>query len=130
VNALVEMADLALLDAAGIPPDPGMQGRSLGPLLRGERTEHRSSVYCEFYDANFRYSPTPMATCSRTTRHKLSYYRGLPAGELYDLEKDPGEFTNLWSDPEARAVKEAMLLELAGRMTDAVDPLPIRNAPW
>jgi len=132
VDALVEMADLAptLLEAAGIPPSPGMQGRSLGALLRGERAEHRSSVYSEFYDANFRYSPTPMATCVRTKRHKLAYYRGLPAGELYDLEKDPGEVTNLWSEPGARDAKEAMLLELAGRMTDTVDPLPVRNAPW
>ncbi len=132
LDALVEMTDLAptLLEAAGIPPTPGMQGRSLGALLRGERTEHRNSIYCEFYDANFRYSPTPMATCVRTKRHKLAYYHGLPAGELYDLEKDPREFTNLWSDPGARDAKEAMLLELAGRVTETIDPLPLRNAPW
>ncbi len=131
-DALVEMADLAptLLEAAGIPPAPGMQGRSLGPLLRGERADHRSSIYCEFYDANFRYSPAPMATCVRTKSHKLAYYRGLPAGELYDLDKDPGEFTNLWSHPVARDVREDLLLELAGRVTDTIDPLPLRNAPW
>jgi len=132
VDALVELADLAptLLEAAGIPPAPGMQGRSLGPLLRGERTTHRNSIYCEFFDANFQYDPTPMAMCVRTRTHKLNYYQGLDIGELYDLEKDPGEFHNLWSDPGARAAKEAMLVEMAARAIDTVDPLPERHAPW
>jgi arylsulfatase len=132
VDALVEMVDLAptLLEAAGIPAPTGMQGRSLGPLLRGEKTEHRTSIYSEFYDSNFRYNPPPMATCVRTNRHKLAYYHGLDIGELYDLEQDPGEFVNLWSEPRARDAKESMLVELAARMTDTVDPLPDRNAPW
>ncbi len=132
VDALVEMVDLAptLLEAAGLPAPSGVQGRSLVPLLLGERTEHRRSVYSEFYDSNFRYDPPPMATSVRTKRHKLTYYLGLDAGELYDLEKDPGEFHNLWSDPLARDAKETMLLELAGRVTETVDPLPDRNAPW
>jgi arylsulfatase len=132
VDALVELVDVAptLLEAAGIPEPKGMQGRSLGPLLRGEQTEHRDSIYSEFYDSNFQYSPTPMATCVRTKQHKLTYYHGLKVGELYDLEKDTGEVTNLWTSPNARDVKESMLVELAGRMTETVDPLPDRNAPW
>jgi arylsulfatase len=132
VDALAEMVDLAptLLEAAGIPAPSGIQGRSLTPLLRGERTEHRRSIYSEFYDSNFKYNPTPMATSVRTKQHKLTYYHGLDIGELYDLEKDPGEFNNLWADARARDAKEAMLLELAGRVTETVDPLPDRNAPW
>jgi arylsulfatase A-like enzyme len=131
-DALVEMVDLAptLLDAAGIPAPKGMQGRSLSPLLSGKTAAHRDSVYMEYYDSNFLYAPPPMATSVRTRTHKLTYYRGLDAGELYDMEKDPGEFENLWSSPRARDVRERMLLELAGRMTDTVDPLPDRTSPW
>lgn len=131
-DALVEMVDLAptLLDAAGIPIPKGVQGRSLTGLLRGERTEHRDSIYVEHYDSTFLYDPPPMATSIRTRTHKLTYYHGLEAGELYDLGKDPSEFENLWSNPRARDVREAMLLKLAGRMTETVDPLPDRSSPW
>jgi hypothetical protein len=71
-----------------------------------------------------------MAMCVRTRTHKLNYYQGLDIGELYDLEKDPGEFHNLWPDPGARTAKEAMLVEMAARAIDTVDPLPERHAPW
>jgi len=32
-----------------------------------------------------------------------------PDGELYDLETDPGENHNLWSDPAAAELKTALL---------------------
>ena len=32
----------------------------------------------------------------RTKRYKLVVYHGLGLSELFDLEKDPGEFENLW----------------------------------
>ena len=66
----------------------------------------------------------------RTRTHKLSYCHSLKTGELYDLERDPGEFRNLWSSPNARDVREGLLLALLNRMADTVDPLPARNSAW
>jgi arylsulfatase A-like enzyme len=53
-NALVELTDIvptiSELCIGGI--EPGVQGRSLVPLIRGAPPEsHRSSVYCEYYNA-------------------------------------------------------------------------------
>ncbi len=131
-DALVEMTDITptLLDAAGIPLPQGIQGRSLAPLLRGETTAHRDSVYMECYDSSHLFAPPPMATSVRTHNRKLSVYHSLNAGELYDLEKDPGEVRNLWDDPKARGMREEMLFKLVNRMADTVDPLPARKSAF
>jgi len=131
-DALVEMVDLAptLLEAAGVPVPSGMQGRSLAPVLTGRATAHRDSIYSEHFDSSFLYDPPPMGACVRTARYKLSYFYHLASGELYDLEKDPGEVQNLWSSPAAKDVRQEMMEKLMGRMVETVDPLPERKTLW
>lgn len=132
VDALVEMVDLAptLLEAAGSGPHAGMQGKSLTRLLRGETTAHRDSIYMENYDPNGHSGKPTMATALRTKQHKLAVYHSLGTGELYDLEKDPHEFTNLWEHPQHRDVRDRLTMQLMARMMDTVDPLPRKQAPW
>ena len=132
VDALVEMVDLAptLLEAAGIAPHPGMQGKSLLRVLRGETRQHRDSVYMENYDPVGAGGRPVLATALRTRRHKLAVYHSLNAGELYDLEKDPGEFQNLWADARYRDVRGELTAALMERMIETLDPLPRKNAPW
>ena len=132
VDAMVELLDLAptLLESAGLPIPPGMQGHSLTPLLTGATTKHRDSVYIEYFDANALYDPPPMASCVRTEKYKLSYYNNLSTGELYDLEKDPGEFHNLWNAPSQKDVQAQMMQRLVARMIETVDPLPERVSAW
>ncbi|MCW8129040.1 MAG: sulfatase-like hydrolase/transferase [Planctomycetota bacterium] len=130
-QALVEMTDLAptLFEAAGVPRHPGMQGRSLWPLLTGKAplNEFREDVYCEFYGANPSKDPVKKyATLVRTRTHKLVAVHGRPEGELYDLTADPGEHRNLWFDPAHTAVKAEMLTRLCNRMAQTADPLPER----
>jgi arylsulfatase A-like enzyme len=129
-DALVEMVDITptLLEAAGLPITEGVQGRSLQPLMTGAAVQHRESVYMEFYDTS-RAEPVT-ATTVRTSSARLTAYHQLRTGELYDLRKDPGEFTNLWDDPNARPLKEQLMAELVHRMAGTVDPLPVRRAPW
>ena len=50
-----------------------------------------------------------MAASVRTERHKLSYYHNLGTGELYDLQKDPGEVQNLWASASAKDVRAEMM---------------------
>lgn len=134
-RALVELVDLAptLLDAAGLPRHPGMQGRSLWPLLTGAGglDEHRADVYCEYYNAMpWHTKPAAYATMVRTHQHKLAAMHGLESGELYDLVQDPGEKVNRWDDPAYQALKTELLQRLSDRMAWTIDPLPPREAPW
>jgi arylsulfatase A-like enzyme len=134
-KALVELVDLpqALLDAIGLPHSPGMQGRSLWPLLAGERSPdmHREDVYCEYYNAMpWHEAPTAQTTMVRTDRFKLAVDHTTGHGELYDLQADPNETRNRWDDPAYGATKAAMLTRLSNRMAWTVDPLPPRRAAW
>ncbi len=134
-DALVELTDLpqTLLDAIGLPHHPGMQGKSLWPMLlgRADRHHHRDDVYCEYYNAMpWHQEPTAQTTMVRTRRYKLTVAHGLDEGELYDLEGDPDETNNLWYDLGSLSVKTDMLKRLCDRMAWTVDPLPPRRAEW
>jgi arylsulfatase A-like enzyme len=121
-DALVELVDLAptLLDAAGLEIPYFMQGRSLLDLLRGEASadHHKQSVVTEFNDAlgSAQESVPTHATMNFDGRYKTVVYHGHDLGELFDLREDPGEFTNLWHDPEMKDLKSELLL----RHLDAV----------
>jgi len=135
VAGMVELVDLAqtVLDAAGLDHHPGMQGTSLWPMLTGDlpAQRHRDDVYCEYYNAMpWHRDPTAQLTMLRTNRYKIVVDHGYNSGELYDLNGDPGEFSNLWSDPASRDIKADMLLRLCNRMAWTVDPLPERRAAW
>ena len=133
-GAMVELTDLAqtLLDAAGLGRHPGMQGRSLWPMLTGvaSAASHRKDVYCEFY-TNRAHDPDRdgWVTMVATERHKLIAHHGR-MGELYDLSADPTETVNLWDSPEHLPLKAEMLARLADRMAATADPLPPRLAAW
>src|SRR5690606_21501914 len=133
-TALVELVDIAptLLEAAGLPRYPGMQGRSLWPMLTGEAPldQHRDDIYCEYYNAMpWHRDPTAQATMVRTERYKLVAVHGV-GGELYDLERDPNETHNQWDNPDYAPVKLELFSRLCDRMAYTVDPLPERRAAW
>ncbi|NLF38251.1 sulfatase-like hydrolase/transferase [bacterium] len=127
-NALVELGDLAptLLDAAGLPRDPGMQARSLWPFLTGtDRARFRDDVYCEYYNSNPN-KPRQYCTMIRTDTHKIVVWHGQELGELYDVQADPNETRNLWDDLSSANVKMAMMKRACDRMAYTCDPLPER----
>jgi len=134
-SALVEMVDLAptLLEAAGVPAHPGMQGRSLWPMIAGQAKadHHRDDVYGEFYDAmDCHRDPVANLSMIRDHQYKLVADHTHASGELYDLREDPHEHVNLWDAPDRQSIKSALLLRLCNRMAETVDPLPPRLASW
>ena len=118
-TTLGEMAlniDLAptLLDIAGLTPHRDIQGRSLVPVLKQEARDWRSSFLVEYFtDTVFPRIRNMGYVAVRTPRHKYIQYRELPGmDELYDLEKDPYEETNLFARSEARETLREMQAEL------------------
>ena len=135
VTGLVELVDLAptLLEAAGLPREPGMQGRSLWQgIAAGEGHSDRETAFCEYANAmswHAQERPTFLSMV-RSESHKLVVDHGTGAGELYDLRNDPGEVHNLWDDPARVGLRAEMLLKLADRLAFTADPLPERRADW
>lgn len=104
VDRVVANIDIAptLLDIAGIEPPAHMDGRSFLPLVKGEDVPWRDYLLYEYYwEHNYPHTPTMHAI--RGERFKYIRYHGIwDVDELYDLQADPRETTNLIADP-ARA---------------------------
>jgi arylsulfatase A-like enzyme len=120
-DQLVANVDLAptILDLAGLPVPESMQGRSVAPLLRGQRpADWRTSVYYRYYHDPGHHN-TRAHYGVRTATHKLIHYWKQDAWELYDLVRDPTERHNLLFDdneaqrPEVATVFAALRAEIA-----------------
>ena len=112
VDRIAANIDVAptLLDLAGIPTPDRMQGRSLLPLLTDPDAPHRDALlYTYFFEPPY---PTPTLRAIVTPRHKYVEYAGR-GPELFDVEADPRERTNL-AGGAARSVERALAAQLAG----------------
>lgn len=56
----------------------------------------------------------------RSQRFKLTYESNSETGELYDLQNDPHEMSNLWNDPCARHAQKELMDMLATRPADQI----------
>jgi choline-sulfatase len=107
IDTRVRLADLAptLLEAAGLPIPPAMQGESLKPLVRASAVADRP-VYAETEYPRRAFGWSPLAAW-RSDRFLLVR---APKPELYDLVADPNAAKNL-AGTRARVV-EGMAEEL------------------
>jgi N-acetylglucosamine-6-sulfatase len=104
---LILNIDLAptLLDLAGLEVPSYMQGRSLLPLLRNPEAPWRDAFYYSYYrEAPF---PAPTARALRTERYKYIEYDAKEA-ELFDLERDPAEQTDLLDTEEGKRLRDSL----------------------
>lgn len=102
-DELVLNLDIAptVLDLGGVATPATMQGRSLMPLVRGQKVAWREEFFCE---NNF-CIPTqyyPRIEGVRTTRWKYVRYTDVQPmyEQLFELEKDPDEVHDLARRPE------------------------------
>ena len=96
---LVQNLDIAptILDLAGIRVPEDMQGLSLLNLLNESDDGWRDALYYHYYEKGFL---VPPHYGIRTGRYKLiHFYDNIDAWEFYDLETDPNEMKNIYSDP-------------------------------
>jgi N-acetylglucosamine-6-sulfatase len=116
---LVICQDIAptVIQLAGGRPGSQIQGRSLLPLLAGNRAGWRKSFLVEYWAENaYPWLIGMTYKAVRTERYK--YIRWINRGrdgeldELYDLDRDPFEITNLAQRPAQRATRERLRREL------------------
>ena len=109
------------LDYAGLPIPADMQGRSLKPVLAGEKpADWRTAMYYRYYHDPGHHN-TRAHYGVRTATHKLIHYWKLDAWELFDLVADPGEQRNLANDPAHATKLGELKLELARVKKEAKD---------
>lgn len=109
------------LDYAGVKAPEDLQGRSLRPVLAGEKpADWRPSMYYRYYHDPGHHN-TRAHYGVRTATHKLIYYWKKDAWEMYDLVADPNEQKNLVNDPAQAAKLAELKAELARVKNEAKD---------
>jgi len=121
-GALVYLHDVmpSLLDMAGLPEPPGIDGQSLVQLLRGETDGIRSSIFTTF------------EVCQRAVcdgRWKLIRYPRIHHTQLFDLEADPWELQNLAAHPEHQARVTRLMTLLLEWQNRTDDTLSLSSCP-
>jgi uncharacterized sulfatase len=113
-----------LLAAAGAAPPEGvkLRGRSLMPLLRGEKPAWDDDLYVEY---STRHQSRTHMRAYRTPAWKLVRdFLNPGRGELYHLSADPEERRNLIDskDPEVEKVVRELDAKIFERMRELKDP--------
>jgi arylsulfatase A-like enzyme len=110
VDDLVSLFDFAptILEMAGVPVPDWMEAQSLMPYLRGEDCEPRKYVFSEHAGDRI-FSGTTFMTMIRSQRHKLVHFVDSDEGQLFDMDDDPTEVNNLWSDPAHQTTKQELI---------------------
>ena len=129
VDPPVLNVDLAptLLELAGVEAPEGLHGRSLRPLLAGERVPWRRAFLYEYFAERAFKTPTLFAL--RDVAAKLVVFPGHPERtQLFDLAADPDEKHDLALEP----AHEELLRELSARLEREAHALgvdPTRTEP-
>ncbi len=126
-TAMALTIDLAptILELAGAPELPGIDGRSLVPLFTATPSDWRTSFLIEYTtDIVFPRTLKMGYDAVRTERYKFIRYRELEGmNELYDLQADPYELTNLIAAPDAANLRRQM----EGELQRILDRSPARR---
>ena len=119
-----------MLDLAGLPVPPALEGQSLVPLLRGGPEDLQRPVFVEFHryelPADNWGGFTPMRAIVKGP-YKLAINL-LDTDELYDRGSDPDELHNRIEDPAYAAVRDALHEELIDWQYRSYDPF--RGPAW
>lgn len=108
-DALHSIVDLAptFLNLSGLPIPRIMTGIDQSAVWFGEKNTVRDHIICEHH-----HDPTTVHLKTYVDeRYKITVYYNHSYGELYDLEKDPAEIHNLWSDENYKDLKMELLLK-------------------
>ena len=108
-DSIVELTDLfpTLSELAGLEVPREVQGKSILPILRDANQQVRDSALSVGQGFSLRTSDWHYIRYNRTT------------AELYDMRKDPGQFKNLFHDPQHQPLVAALNQQLDQRLSQA-----------
>jgi arylsulfatase A-like enzyme len=118
VPDVVQLVDLAPTIAAlfGIAPPPAWRGRSLVPLIAG-KTLPPQPAYSEMLPEP-KWDHDAKSMISADGKRHVFYRISDGLWEIYDLEKDPEEKTNIVnSDPDSKALQQQLTQWIEGPLS-------------
>ena len=118
---IVSNLDIAptFLGLAGAEVDPGVDGRSLAPLLADAPTpDWRKDFYYHYHEGPERDHNVQRHDGVTDGRHKLIHFYERDEWELYDLEADPHELHNVADDPAQAPLRARLTARLAEMRKD------------
>ncbi len=135
VHDFTESVDVAptILDLLGAEPLPVMHGHSLRPYLEGSRPaaarNHIFSQYLENEEACVRTDSHKFILCSGKRKRTDGYETDNPTPgryiRLYDVKRDPGEFTDIAAkEPEVVARLQKLMLDRFRNTHPEAEQLP------
>jgi len=113
IDGLCQLMDIgpAILELAGIDLPPTIEAKSLLPAIEGKEWQPRDYVYAE-HGRDGILQEIDFMTMVRSRDWKLVHFLDHPDGQLFDLQNDPDEVQNLWTDPNHVDQKRTLLDEL------------------
>jgi arylsulfatase A-like enzyme len=120
-DALVYLMDLfpTFCDFAGAAIPPRVEGSSLLPVIQGKKAKVRDALYTAYKDCQ---------RAVRDDRWKLIRYPLVDKTQLFDLQNDPHEFTNIADKPGLASKLAEMTLLLEKEMARYGDSAPLKVA--
>lgn len=120
-SAIQNLVDLAptFMAAAGLSVPGVMTGINQLPTWQGGQPARRWSIT----ENRHSHSKIHLRTYVNE-RYKMTVYRTLNDGELFDLQVDPGEVHNLWNEPSALPLKAQIMQEFL-QATFSCEPTPM-----
>jgi arylsulfatase A-like enzyme len=117
-DALVYLLDIypTILSLVGSPPETGLDGDSLAPIVYGQAERVRKSLFLSYKDVQ---------RAIRDERYKLIVYPRNGTKQLFDLETDPDERNNLAENPDFARRVEGMMAAIEQWQSQLGDTAPL-----
>ena len=126
-DALCSSVDLgvSILEMAEVDAHHGVQGISLLPcLVDGSHARDALLIEDEYQSPVLCFDQAPRLRTLVTARYRLTVFADVEWGELYDLQADPGEVCNLWSDANQAQVRAELMQVLTRELIRLADRSP------